>query len=710
MRVGLATSAIVIMLGGLGCAGAPGSGPAPGSPATTFQAPAAAPVPSSALSASPTPAAAPSTASSPAPASVLASVPAPSPARSPEPPSVTTGADTTSASALAARIRARAAELVPGEVAVAVVDLATGVEAGINQDLSMHAASTMKVPVMLELFRQADEGRFSLDDPVVVKNEFTSIADGSRFLLTTRDDSEKGLYELLGQTVPLRELIRRMIVRSSNLSTNLLIELAGPERIQATLRGLDAEGLQVLRGVQDIPAFERGLNNMATARSLARVMVALGRCAEYGAERSEPALRPLTTESCREMIQILSGQEFRAQIPAGLPQGTRVAHKTGSITRIQHDAALVYPPGLPPYALVVMTRGFEERRAATRTAADISRLVWETLVEGGAAVESLDRQGERRKPAAVPERWRGVIGEYDGGQNVAYILESEQRLHALIDSVNYPLEEVGEDLFRLAGQGRYAGEVLAFERDGSGEATRIRVARAEFPRRKTGIDGTTFKIVPVRPVADLLPEALAANPPTEMGDFLEPDLVEISTLDPTIRMDIRYASTNNFMNAAFYREARAFLQRPAAEAVLRAHRKLREQGLGLLVYDAYRPWYVTRMFWDATPEAQKIFVADPSRGSRHNRGAAVDLTLYDLATGQPVEMVSGYDEFTDRAFPDYPGGTSLQRWYRELLRETMEAEGFRVYEAEWWHFDFQGWERYPLLNLAFERLGGGVRN
>jgi D-alanyl-D-alanine dipeptidase len=148
------------------------------------------------------------------------------------------------------------------------------------------------------------------------------------------------------------------------------------------------------------------------------------------------------------------------------------------------------------------------------------------------------------------------------------------------------------------------------------------------------------------------------------------------------------------------------MQRPAAEAVMRAHRQLKARGYGLLIHDAYRPWAVTKMFWEATPAAQRVFVADPSQGSRHNRGCAVDLTLYDLATGEPVQMVGGYDEFSDRSYPDYPGGTSRQRWHRELLRQVMESEGFTVYEAEWWHFDFNSWREYPILNIPFEKLSG----
>jgi serine beta-lactamase-like protein LACTB len=149
---------------------------------------------------------------------------------------------------------------------------------------------------------------------------------------------------------------------------------------------------------------------------------------------------------------------------------------------------------------------------------------------------------------------------------------------------------------------------------------------------------------------------------------------------------------------------KAFLQRPAAEALVRVHRKLAEQGYGLLIHDAYRPWSVTKMFWEATPEKDRIFVANLAQGSRHNRGCAVDLTLYERSTGKAVKMVGGYDEMTDRSYPDYMGGTSLERWHRELLRQAMEAEGFSVYEAEWWHFDYKDWRKYPILNLTFEEL------
>jgi D-alanyl-D-alanine dipeptidase len=205
----------------------------------------------------------------------------------------------------------------------------------------------------------------------------------------------------------------------------------------------------------------------------------------------------------------------------------------------------------------------------------------------------------------------------------------------------------------------------------------------------------------------VLRESQALKPPVESGTFRPADLVELVTLDPTIKLDVRYATTNNFLGSVFYAQPRAFLQRPAAEAVARVQRALKPLGYGLLVHDGYRPWYVTKVFWDATPEDKKIFVADPSKGSRHNRGAAVDLTLYDRATGRPIQMVSGYDEFSGRAYPDYPGGTSLQRYHREVLRRAMEAEGFRVYDAEWWHFDYQDWRLYPIGNQTFDQIKAG---
>jgi zinc D-Ala-D-Ala dipeptidase len=214
-----------------------------------------------------------------------------------------------------------------------------------------------------------------------------------------------------------------------------------------------------------------------------------------------------------------------------------------------------------------------------------------------------------------------------------------------------------------------------------------------------------FRVEPLRPVAELQREALAATPPAPRGDERRSDLVELVTLDPTIRLDIRYATAHNFLSQAVYTQARAFLQRPAAEALVRAHRKLKAHGYGLLIHDGYRPWYVTKMFWDATPPDKHAFVADPAEGSKHNRGCAVDLTLYDTTTGKAVQMPSLYDEMSPRAYADYAGGTARQRELRGLLRQAMEAEGFTVLPEEWWHFDYRDWESYAVQNDTFESLG-----
>jgi D-alanyl-D-alanine dipeptidase len=195
------------------------------------------------------------------------------------------------------------------------------------------------------------------------------------------------------------------------------------------------------------------------------------------------------------------------------------------------------------------------------------------------------------------------------------------------------------------------------------------------------------------------------QPPKEAGPFRQPELVELKKLDPTIKLDIRYATANNFLGRAVYREARAFLQRPAAEALARINRSLRKEGYGLLVHDGYRPWSVTKLFWDSTPEDKKQFVADPSQGSRHNRGCAVDLSMYDLKTGKVVEMPSGYDEMSERSHIDYKGGTEGQRRVRDILRTAMEREGFAVYEPEWWHYDYKDWREYPILNIQFSEIG-----
>lgn len=214
----------------------------------------------------------------------------------------------------------------------------------------------------------------------------------------------------------------------------------------------------------------------------------------------------------------------------------------------------------------------------------------------------------------------------------------------------------------------------------------------------------SFKITPIRPIDELLQESLHQIPPQEKGIFRKCELVDLETLDDSLLLDIRYATSNNFVGAPVYSQAKAFLQKPAAEALLRANKRLKEQGYGIILYDGYRPWFVTWTFWQATPDGQKIFVADPSDGSKHNRGSAIDVGMYVLTSEEPVEFPSGFDEMTPKAFSDYEGGTRLQTLHRKILREAMEAEGFTVHPNEWWHFDHKDWALYQIENIPFEAL------
>lgn len=278
------------------------------------------------------------------------------------------------ADSLKSRIERRAAEVPGAIVGVAFHDLQTGDSLYLNADDSFHAASTMKVPVMIELFRRMDAGGLRPDQGVLLVNQFGSIVDGSPFSLDAGDDSDSSAYKLVGSRVPVRELIDRMITRSSNLATNALIELVRASNANETAHMLGARNIRVLRGVEDNKAFRAGMNNTTTARDLAVLLEAI----ETG--------RAASRSSCDEMRDILLHQEFNEEIPAGLPAGTRVAHKTGWITGVLHDAAVVYPPGRKPYVLVVLTRDIPDVKVARRLISDISRMVWEHAVADRMAV------------------------------------------------------------------------------------------------------------------------------------------------------------------------------------------------------------------------------------------------------------------------------------------------------------------------------------
>lgn len=232
-----------------------------------------------------------------------------------------------------------------------------------HPDDSFHAASTMKVPVMIELFHQVKEGKLRLDDPLTIHNEFHSIVDGSPYKLDPADDSETDLYKAEGQTRTLGQLCELMITVSSNLATDLVIQKLGVPNIRDTVHALGADGMNVLRGVEDNKAFQNGLNNTTTARALATLMTAIA---------EGKAVDP---DASSQMVEILERQHFNEGIPAGLPPGTRVAHKTGEITKIHHDAAIVYAP--QPFVLIILVRGLAEEKDSSALMADITRTLYQ---------------------------------------------------------------------------------------------------------------------------------------------------------------------------------------------------------------------------------------------------------------------------------------------------------------------------------------------
>jgi D-alanyl-D-alanine dipeptidase len=332
---------------------------------------------------------------------------------------------------------------------------------------------------------------------------------------------------------------------------------------------------------------------------------------------------------------------------------------------------------------------------------------WCTSPAGFGQAPQVARTEVAAKPADVPAKWKGLVGTYAGpGKFLIEILETEGRLEMQVNSeAPAELREESENHFAMMVDGQPQAAVQ-FVPGAGGLAKEFVFGDVYLSRRDYGGDTTkSARIKAVRPLEELRKEALAAMPPVEAGTFRKPELEELAPLDPAIKLDIRYAGTSNFLGEPVYSQARAFLQRPAAMGVVAALKFLKPYGYGLVIYDGYRPWYVTKLFWEATPPAGKIFVADPAQGSRHNRGCAVDLSLYDLKTGEQVEMPGNYDEMSPRSFPTYAGGTSLQRWRRELLRTAMESNGFTVYEDEWWHFDYKDWKEYEILNVRFEKTG-----
>ena len=317
------------------------------------------------------------------------------------------------------------------------------------------------------------------------------------------------------------------------------------------------------------------------------------------------------------------------------------------------------------------------------------------------------------QPLSLPPRpspaVESLVGEYGEGGARLVLREAQGALEVSPDGRAFePVRELGGARYAAAriGEFRVDRGVPVAKAKGAGVQSVVQgisIGSVFLPRRDYGGTEGVFRITPLRPVAELLKEARTLSPPNETGDFLKSDLVDVRSLDKSIALDVRYATSANFLATPVYGKAQVRLQRSAAEAVVRAHRALKGKGYGLMLHDGYRPWFVTWVFWNATPESSRDFVADPGKGSKHNRGCAIDLTLFDLKTKKPVEMPGLYDEMSPRSYPDYAGGTTRQRALRQLLRETMEREGFTVYETEWWHFDYRDWPRFAIGNESWWR-------
>lgn len=429
---------------------------------------------------------------------------------------------------------------------------------------------------------------------------------------------------------------------------------------------------------------------------------------------TEDASNAVTTAVARQALQWMlasrAGMPLK-EAPMSVDVPAEVSRKLAGRYK-SDEASIDLMEGIGSLEMLPGSGGFETQL----------RKLGDTLVPDGRLDENLDtkisatdraiRMGDKSyvrsedaRPSPPADNFVGLIGEYGWDHDILYVFEKDGKLNLLIEWFEYdPLQQVSSNVFKFPNHGLYDGETATFTRDASGSATQVKIGEVIFKRHEKPAWQTEVQVHPTEPIAELRRRALADRPPLEKPSSRTPDLVDLTTIDPTIKLDIRYAASNNFLGTPIYEQAKAYLQRPAAEALGRAVKSLQPLGYGLLIHDAYRPWYVTKMFWDATPTDKKIFVADPAQGSRHNRGCAVDLTLYDLRTGVEVPMTGRYDEMSERSYAAYPGGTSLQRWDRDLLRKNLEEQGFEVYPYEWWHFDYKDWHEYPILNVTFQAL------
>ncbi|MFC4312244.1 serine hydrolase [Steroidobacter flavus] len=428
-------------------------------------------------------------------------------------------------------------------------------------------------------------------------------------------------------------------------------------------------------------------------------------------DSAQPVLKRLRDFTARQVIAAKTKQrrpasELSTKVPVGTAHRLQGHYSDGAHSldiRIVDQRLFVEAPGL---AAELRQRG--------------SRLVVDDLAVSGDELQSDSKarsvtfrgvtyqRTNWERPAEPTADLAGFVGEYGWPHNILRVYERDGDVYARVEwSQHYKLEKAGKDAYRFPAAGLYANEELRFTRDERGIGAAANLSGVVMPHRDLGAETEIRSRANAPFIAALVANARKMSPPAQPANLRKPDLVEVNKLEPTTKLDVRYATTENFMGAPFYDSPRFFMQRPAASGLIRAHRKLAEQGFGIVLIDGYRPWYATRMFWDAVPPESRPFVADPSQGSRHNRGCAADISMFELATGKTVEMAGRYDEPSARSSPLYVGGTSLQRWRRDLLKNAMEAEGFDVYVNEWWHFDYGEWRNYPVMNVDFNEIGGG---
>jgi CubicO group peptidase (beta-lactamase class C family)/D-alanyl-D-alanine dipeptidase len=427
-------------------------------------------------------------------------------------------------------------------------------------------------------------------------------------------------------------------------------------------------------------------------------------------DSAQPVLKRLRDFTARQVIAARTKQRRPASEPSnkvtvGLAHRLQGHYSDGTHSldiRIVDQRLFLEAPGL---AAELRQRG--------------SRLVVDDLASAGDEVQvdakarsvtfrgATYQRANWERPAEPNEDLAGLVGEFGWPHNILRVYERDGDVYARVEwSQHYKLERVGKDAYRFPSTGWYANEEIRFMRDERGVGAAANLSGMVMPRRDLGAETEIRSRANAPYIAALVAAARKMSPPTQSGRLRKPDLVEVNKLEPSTKLDVRYATTDNFMGAPFYPSPHFFMQRPAANSLIRAHRKLAEQGFGIVLIDGYRPWYATRMFWDAVPPESRPFVADPSQGSRHNRGCAADISMFELASGKIVEMAGRYDEPSARSSPLYVGGTSLQRWRRDLLKNAMEAEGFDVYVNEWWHFDYGEWQQYPVMNFDFNEIGG----